>query len=200
MSRVLTSELDADVRVDLAEPLDVREVDSSGDEYLQRHGCCRCVTSSCCSVRRWKNTSSNVRPLLTVPSQCLLSPFCGHQADASAPILRPRPTIGAALGGDSPSLMPFVACFAAEPTCGEHLHERRSAYWMKWLKFKSGHCYHFTSMEADIYLFLYFCSQNVRYIQMYCHAQRQQDNKAQTTGINSCPLSLKHWRCVLVLW
>jgi len=27
---------------------------------------------------------------------------------------------------------------------------------------------------------------------MYCHVQREQDNKAQITGTNSCPLSLNH--------
>ena len=30
------------------------------------------------------------------------------------------------------------------------------------------------------------------YIQMYCHVQREQDNNAQITGTNSCPLSLNH--------
>jgi len=28
------------------------------------------------------------------------------------------------------------------------------------------------------------------YIQMYCHVQREQDNKAQITGTNSCPVTL----------
>ena len=39
-------------------------------------------------------------------------------------------------------------------------------------------------------LFIYLLTQ--RYIQMYCHVQREQDNKAQITGTNSCPLSLNH--------
>ena len=41
-----------------------------------------------------------------------------------------------------------------------------------------------------VYLFIYLLTK--RYIQMYCHVQREQDNKAQITGINSCPLSLNH--------
>ena len=27
---------------------------------------------------------------------------------------------------------------------------------------------------------------------MYCHVQREQDNKTQKTGTNSCPFSLNH--------
>ena len=38
--------------------------------------------------------------------------------------------------------------------------------------------------------FLYLLTK--RCIQMYCHVQRQQDNKAQITGSNSCPFSLNH--------
>ena len=38
MSGLLTFKLDSDIRVDLAEPLDVREVDGLGDEDLQSHG------------------------------------------------------------------------------------------------------------------------------------------------------------------
>ena len=40
------------------------------------------------------------------------------------------------------------------------------------------------------YLFIYLLTK--RNIQMYCHVQREQDNKAQITGTNSCPLSLDH--------
>jgi len=37
-----------------------------------------------------------------------------------------------------------------------------------------------------IYLFAH------KTLHTYCHVQREQDNKAQITGTNSCPLSLNH--------
>jgi len=39
----------------------------------------------------------------------------------------------------------------------------------------------------SIYLFAHETLHN-----MYCHVQREQDNKAQITGTNSCHLSLNH--------
>ena len=42
-----------------------------------------------------------------------------------------------------------------------------------------------------IYFFLYLLTK--RYIQMYCHVQAEQDNKAQITGTNSCPLKLSNF-------
>ena len=40
-------------------------------------------------------------------------------------------------------------------------------------------------------IYFFICSQNV-HTNVYCHVQREQDNKAQITGTNSCPLSLNH--------
>ena len=41
-----------------------------------------------------------------------------------------------------------------------------------------------------IYLFIYLLTK--RYIQMYCHVQTEQDNKARITGTDSCTLSVNH--------
>jgi len=46
------------------------------------------------------------------------------------------------------------------------------------------------SRGAFIYFFIYLLTKC--YIQMYYHVQREQDNKAQITGTDSCPLSLNH--------
>jgi len=47
-----------------------------------------------------------------------------------------------------------------------------------------------TSFLPFFVFFLYLLTK--RYIRMYCRVQREQDNKAQITGTNSCPFSLKH--------
>ena len=39
-------------------------------------------------------------------------------------------------------------------------------------------------------LFIYLFAHKT--LHTYCHVQREQDNKAQITGTNSCPLSLNH--------
>jgi len=44
-----------------------------------------------------------------------------------------------------------------------------------------------------IYLFIYLLTKRYIYhMHMYCHVQREQGNKAQITGTNSCPLRLNH--------
>ena len=40
-------------------------------------------------------------------------------------------------------------------------------------------------------LFIYLFAHKTLH-KMYCHVQREQDNKAQITGTNSCPLRLNH--------
>jgi len=48
--------------------------------------------------------------------------------------------------------------------------------------------------EYCIYLLFYFIYlfAHKTLHKMYCHVQREQDNKAQITGTNSCPLTLNH--------
>jgi len=41
------------------------------------------------------------------------------------------------------------------------------------------------------YLFIIYLFAH-KTLHTYCHVQKEQDNKAQRTGTNSCPLSLNH--------
>ena len=44
---------------------------------------------------------------------------------------------------------------------------------------------------SAFYLFIFYLFVH-KTLHTYCHVQREQDNKAQITGTNSCPLSLNH--------
>jgi len=46
----------------------------------------------------------------------------------------------------------------------------------------------FTVYRLLFIIYLFISSQTLH--KMYCHVQREQDNKAQIAGTNSCPLSL----------